>query len=169
MPTKIPGLFRLCAGKRGQRLKWIDVSSGKYTRCKIIKHAEGDDNIYWLPAAESDLVALAEAGAAKKGVRGAVGGDGGGGIPPTKEGLSSSFNALRIVYDNPGLPGSKYCDLIIYQALPKKLSEPTARRRLKDACDDGWLKCVPLKNGVQYEVTEEGRKEVEKRNGCPLD
>ncbi|HPS09709.1 MAG TPA: AAA family ATPase [Kiritimatiellia bacterium] len=52
MPTRIPGMFRLCAGKRGQRLGWEDVS-GKTSYCKVLKHAE-NGNVYWREGTPED-------------------------------------------------------------------------------------------------------------------
>ena len=68
MPTKIPGVFQLCAGKRGQRLGWEDVN-GKPKYCKVLKHAE-NGSVYWREGTPEDerelgLASEKEAGADK--------------------------------------------------------------------------------------------------------
>jgi hypothetical protein len=165
MPTKVEGVYRLCAGKRGQRLEWVDISDpSKRVRCKLMKHGEGN-RIIWLPCGEADAAEVAEA-AGKKGVRGAVGGNGGGGIPPVNEPKYPIALALHVVDMTPGQSGNFYRKRIIDLSpmYDKKnheaCSDGTAKNLLEAACKKGFLVCKKVLNCNRYELTEEGRNEL---------
>jgi hypothetical protein len=61
-----PGVFRLVAGKRGQRLGWVDAAGAK-TNTRLIAHHER--LVFWRDATET------ETGASERGGRGNRGGD----------------------------------------------------------------------------------------------
>ena len=162
MPTKLEGVFRLCAGKRGQRLKWIDVSTGKRTRCKIIKHAEGED-VYWRPCDDVDAIDL-EATKNTKGVRGAVGGNGGGGVPPVPELKLDNALAVSLVDAHPDLSANQYVAKIQDAIAPKTCGDNTARRLLARCVRDGQLSCEDVNRCKRYALTEKGKELVGELN-----
>jgi hypothetical protein len=100
MPTRVPGLFRMVAGKRGQRLGWVDVNS-KPVYSKLAKHAD-EGRVYWRHGTEEDEQELREASVGKGG---AVGGDGSGGRPPVRARVGSVLSAVSAVYAEPGMSG----------------------------------------------------------------
>ena len=156
MPTKVPGVYRLCAGKRGQRLEWEDVSSGKATRCKVIKHGE-KNRIIWLPCDEADMAAVTPV--PKAGKNGAVGGDGGGGKPATRE-----TNEKCSVWDAVGFAGNHSDQsenkLVTNIASLTGAAPTTIRRRLTKAVQDGYLTVVKGADFNSYSITASGEKYV---------
>ena len=168
MPTKVEGVFRLCAGKRGQLLKWIDVSSGEKTRTKIIKHCD-EDIVFWLPCGPEDEARLAEADKAKRGERGAVGGNGGGGIPPVNEPKFAPILAVSAVDMFDGLSGREYRQKIMDLSKandPKRegCSDGTAKGLLEKAVTLGWLSLATVNRCNRYKVTEAGKNELGELN-----
>ena len=53
--TPAPGIFELCAGKRGGRLNWRAPDETTRVYSKFIAHAKGDGEIYWRPATEAEV------------------------------------------------------------------------------------------------------------------
>lgn len=53
--TPAPGIFELCAGKRGGRLNWRAPDESTRVYSKFIAHAKGDGEIYWRPATEAEV------------------------------------------------------------------------------------------------------------------
>ena len=155
MPTKVYGLFRLCAGKRGQKLGWTDAIGNK-VHTKMIKYAE-DGRVYWRPTDEEDMAKLALEEGPKKGARGAVGGDGSGGVPPAKARTSvvSVLTVVSYVSAHPGLSENGYRKDI---AEMTGGTSSTIRRRLEDACENGLLTFDKDDASKKYSVTEAGEK-----------
>ncbi|MEI7902783.1 MAG: AAA family ATPase [bacterium] len=149
MPTKIRGCFRLCAGKRGQRLGWEDVATGKPTFTKILKHADSG-SIYWKPASPEDE---AELSAKPAGKGGAVGGDGSGGVPPVPVKKGDLISTVNAVNQEPGMSENHY-RLKIAATVP--CSSPTARGLLLEALSEGLLCVKVVGKSKRYEVTAEG-------------
>ena len=150
MPAKIPGMFRLCAGKRGQRLGWEDVS-GKTSYCKVLKHAE-NGNVYWREGTPEDERELGIAtDRADKEDRADV-----------KQGFVEMLHA--VLWD-PGKGPYHYAKAL---AVPKEggglgCSEDTARNylRLITAGARGskydWVEEKKTDFGNRFEATAEGR------------
>ena len=52
--TPTQGIFELCAGKRGARLKWR-TPDGSRVFSQYIAHSRGEGEIYWRPATEAEI------------------------------------------------------------------------------------------------------------------
>jgi hypothetical protein len=52
--TPTQGIFELCAGKRGSRLKWR-TPDGSRVFSQYIAHSRGEGEIYWRPATEAEI------------------------------------------------------------------------------------------------------------------
>ncbi len=151
MPAGVPGVYRFIAGKRGQRLNWTDAS-GKRVYCKILKHAE-NGAIYWREGTAGDEAAVAAAGE-RKGRRGAVGGDGNGGVPPRNNVSWTAKTVLSYVACHPGLSSNQYCGL--FAGEPGGPSRGTSQKLLAEAVQAGLLSLRKEGNKFVYDVTDEG-------------
>jgi len=69
---------------------------------------------------------------------------------------------LSYVDCHPGLSENKLCEGLLASSTIKRA---TAQRLLKKAVENGWLVMSKTPSGNRYEVTEKGRKELDR---CPL-
>ncbi len=153
MPTAVPGLFRFIAGKRGQRLGWVDAT-GKPVYSRLLKHA-GNGGIYWREGTAEDAAAVAQADESK-GRRGAVGGDGNGGRPPDQTVYDPLF-AVKAVFVSPGLTENSYRKGI---ADRYGCSSGTALNLLNKAVSEKWLVVKMEGNSKRYGVTDAGKEAI---------
>ncbi len=152
MPTKVPGVYRLVAGKRGQRLGWTDAE-GRPVYSRLIKHAE-NGRIYWREGTPEDEAAVAGCCGGK---RGAVGGDGSGGVPPVREPKFDPLFAVKAVFNAPGKSERCYRAAI---AEHLHCSNGTARSLLVRATDAKWLTVKDERGFKVYDVTPEGKEAI---------
>ena len=60
--TQEPGIFELCASKRGSRLGWRAPDGSTPIYSKYIAHSKGNGEIYWRPATEGEVEATKAGG-----------------------------------------------------------------------------------------------------------
>jgi len=60
--TQEPGIFELCASKRGSRLGWRAPDGSTPIYSKYIAHSKGSGEIYWRPATEGEVEATKAGG-----------------------------------------------------------------------------------------------------------
>ena len=140
MPSGVPGVFRLIAGKRGQRTGWID-QDGKPVFQKLLKHAD-NGGVFWRQASQDD----------EEAVRGCDGK--GPARPPVKPEKFGVLSVVSFVDANPGLSGYAYRSRI---ADVLGCSDSTVLRKLDEAVAFGLLSVSKVSGKGIYEVTEEGR------------
>ncbi len=138
MPTGVPGVFRLIAGKRGQRLGWTDAG-GRPVFCKVIKHAD-NGCVYWREGTPEDVQALTAAPGGKR--------------PPVNKPKFTALSALSYVNEHPGLAERRYRD---EAARKMECSGGTVQNKLHEAAENGWLSVRTEGGSKFYNVTEAGR------------
>ena len=139
MPSGVPGVFRLIAGKRGQRTGWTD-QEGRPVFQRLLKHAD-NGCVYWRQASPED----------EEPVRGC--GGKGPGRPPVKPEKFGVLSVVSFVDANPGLSGYAYRDRI---AEVLGCSNATVQHKLQDAVEFGLLSVDKVSGRNCYTVTEEG-------------
>ena len=149
MPTKVAGVYRLVAGKRGQRLGWTDAE-GRPVYSRLIKHAD-NGRIYWREGTPEDEAAVAGCCGGK---RGAVGGDGSGGVPPVREPRCKPLMVVSYVDCHPDESERRCCEGLRVTA---GVTRTTARRLFAQAVADGLLEKAVVDGAAIYSVTVKGR------------
>ncbi len=135
-------VFELIASKRGKRLGWKDLT-GKLTDKQYIAHHGGEGVICWREATPEEVAEV-------------EGGGSGKGRPVCVE-------AVEFVHCVNKNPGSNRQGLLEEFSRVTGKSMESAKRRLKECVESGYLREAGDSSFRRYQVTETGASEALKR------